>query len=147
MRSGHANPGNRFLVIAGLLLLAALAASLPGQELADSITIHQRAARQAEARQNFQIVIAEQQVLTRMLPRNAELQSNLGVALYFHRDFKKAAATCRRAIALNRNLDAPDLFRGLAMAQLAQPDAAVAELEKAVVLKGDDLPVRTWLVN
>jgi hypothetical protein len=33
------------------------------------------------------------------------------------------------------------------MAQLAQPDAAVAELEKAVVLKGDDLPVRTWLVN
>jgi ABC-type uncharacterized transport system auxiliary subunit len=89
MRSGHANPGNRFLVIAGLLLLAALAASLPGQELADSITIHQRAARQAEARQNFQIVIAEQQVLTRMLPRNAELQSNLGVALYFHRDLKR----------------------------------------------------------
>jgi tetratricopeptide (TPR) repeat protein len=131
-------------ILAGVLL-AAFDASLPGQDQADQIAVHQRSARQAEARQDFQSAITEYELLTRLLPRNGELQSNLGVALYFHRNFEKAASACRRAIALNRDLYAPHLFLGLARAQLSQPDAAAAELEKAVAINGEDPLAHTWL--
>jgi tetratricopeptide (TPR) repeat protein len=144
LRFGHANPGKGMAILAGVLL-AASHASLPGQDHADQIAVHQRTAREAEARQDFQTAITEYEFLTRLLPGNGELQSNLGVALYFHRDFEKAAAACRRAIALSRNLYAPHLFLGLALAQLSQPDAAVPELEKAVALNGEDPLAHTWL--
>ena len=89
--------------------------------------------------------VREYEYLTRQLPRSAEMQSNLGVALYFDHQWERAIAVFRKAIALNPNLLAPHLFTGLAWYQLAKPDAAVSELETAVRLHASDVIAHTWL--
>lgn len=138
---GFLNP----LLRIGLVLPLLASAFLGGQTSDEDLAAHQSRAQRAEARQDFATAVSEYQILVRALPTNAELESNLGVALYFHRDFSQAAEAMRRAIHLKPELYAPHLFLGLAMAQLSRPDAAVPELEKAIALNSADPLAHTWL--
>jgi tetratricopeptide (TPR) repeat protein len=136
----------KMMAMLGLwLLLAGIAAPAHGQVTPEQIADHQRAAQQAEARDDFETAIHEYELLARWLPKSAEAESNLGVAFYFHRDFAKAAEASRRAMALNGDLYAPHLFLGLALARLSQPDEAATELKKAVAINKSDPLAHLWL--
>ena len=115
------------------------------QDSDEQLAIHQQRARAAEERQDFATAVREYKAMVDALPGNAELQSNLGVALYFNHNLKQAADTLRQAEALKPGLYTPHLFTGLAMAQLGKPDAAVVELEKAVAINGADPLAHLWL--
>lgn len=133
------------LVILSALLFCNCYRTLAAQAAEEQLAQHQQRAQEAEANQDFETAIREYRFLVQSVPNNAELESNLGVALYFHHDLKQAADVFRQAIALNPNLYAPHLFLGLTMAQLSRPDDAIAELEKAALLNSTDPLVHTWL--
>jgi tetratricopeptide (TPR) repeat protein len=118
---------------------------LAAQDAEDRLALHQQRAQEAEANQDFETAIREYRLLVQMVPNNAELESNLGVALYFHRDLKQASEVFRLAVGQKPSLYAPHLFLGLTMAQMSRPDDAVPELEKASLLNRTDPLVHTWL--
>ncbi len=128
-----------------LLVFASMAMPLYAQTITDQVATHFQAAKDAEKRNDFPAAVHQYEYLASVLPRNAEMQSNLGVALYFDHEMKRAIAVFQRAIALNPNLLAPHLFSGLAWYQLSNPDSAVPELEKAVHIHASDVVAHTWL--
>lgn len=130
---------------ARLVLAVGMASPLFAQTGSEQIAAHAQSAQAAEQRNDFATAVHEYEYLTRQLPRSAEMQSNLGVALYFNHEWTRAIGVFRKASALNQNLLAPHLFSGLAWYQLADPDAAVPELEKAVHMRASDVIARTWL--
>jgi tetratricopeptide (TPR) repeat protein len=127
------------------LALACVAIPLMAQLSDDQLAEHQQAAQQAQASGNFDKAVREYELLVRALPSNGAVQSNLGVALYFHHEPAKAADVFRRAIALDPALYTPHLFLGLALVRLSQPDPAVVELQKAIAINGKDPLAHTWL--
>lgn len=134
-------------MLAKLMLLASMAFPLflQAQTTMSSMEAHAQAARAAEKKDDFPVAVREYRTLAKMLPENAEVESNLGVALYFDHELRPAVAVLRKAIAINPSLVAPHLFSGLALVQLSNPDAAVPELEKAVKLAPTDPLAHTWL--
>ncbi|MBS1841577.1 MAG: tetratricopeptide repeat protein, partial [Acidobacteria bacterium] len=115
------------------------------QTVTDEITQHAQAAREAQRRDDFPAAVREYEAVVRLLPQNAEMLSNLGMALYFNHDLTRAVVVLRKAASLNANLVAPHLFSGLAWYRLSQPDKAVPELQKAVELSPSDVIAHTWL--
>ncbi len=132
-------------VLAASIALPLAAQSVSAQSVSDDMAAHAQAARAAEQRGDFSTAAHEYEFLVQKLPRSAEMQSNLGVALYFDHQWERAIAVFRKANALNPNLLAPHLFGGLAWYQLSRPDSAVPELETAVRLRSSDVIAHTWL--
>jgi len=132
-------------MLAECLFLACIVAPSSGQASPAQLAEHQQTAQRAEANEDFETAIREYQLLARWMPQSSEIQSNLGVALYFHHDLAKAADVFRRAIALNQNLYTPHLFLGLTMARMSQPDEAAAELQRAIVINDADPLAHIWL--
>lgn len=132
-----------------LILAASMALPLSAQTAAQpdsgDMAAHAQRAHDAEQQNDFSTAVREYEYLAHHLPPSAELDSNLGVALYFNHQREQAIAVLHKAIALNANLLAPHLFSGLASYQLSKPDAAVPELETAVRLRSSDVIARTWL--
>lgn len=140
--------GEMRTMIAILTVMLAVAFAGPdarSQASPEAIAEHQQAAQQAEARDDFTNAVKEYTLLSTWLPDNGQVWSNLGVALYFHNDFERAARVMRHAIALNRTLYSPHLFLGLSEARLSQSDAAIAELKKAIAIDSADALPHTWL--
>jgi len=133
------------MLAAKFVLAASMALPLAAQTVTPEMASHAQAAHAAEQRGDFSTAVREYQYLARQLPRSAEMQSNLGVALYFDHRWEPAIAAFRKAITLNKNLLAPHLFTGLAWYQLGKPDAAAPELETAVRLQPSDVIAHTWL--
>jgi tetratricopeptide (TPR) repeat protein len=133
------------MLAAKFVLAASMALPLAAQTVSPDMASHAQAAREAEQRGDFLSAVHEYEYLTRQLPRSAEMQSNLGVALYFNHQWQQAIVVLRKAMTLSPNLLAPHLFSGLAWYQLAKPDAAVPELETAVRLRSSDVIAHTWL--
>jgi tetratricopeptide (TPR) repeat protein len=134
-------------VLAKLCLLAGMAFPLllSAQQLTPEMASHARLAQDAERRNDFPTAVKEYRLLARMLPNSAEIQSNLGVALYFDHELRPAVAAFHKAIAIDPNLMAPHLFSGLAWYHLSNPNSAVPELEKAVRINPKDPIAHTWL--
>jgi tetratricopeptide (TPR) repeat protein len=133
------------MLAAKFILAASMTMPLFAQTASDELASHAEAAQQAERRGDFPAAIHEYEILARQLPRNAELMSNLGVALYFDHQWERSLTVLHKAIALNPKLQAPHLFSGLASYQLGRPDAAAPELETAARLKPSDVIAHTWL--
>jgi len=133
------------LALAACFIVFGTAAAVFAQASPEQLAEHQRAAQQAEARQDFATAVHEYRWIEQSIPDNAELKSNLGVALYFNHDLEQAAEVFRHAIALKPGLYTPHLFLGLAMGRLSHTDAAVLELKKAVALNPSDPLAHTWL--
>src|SRR5882757_6248204 len=102
------------MLAAKFVLAASMALPLAAQTVSNDMASHAQAAQEAEQRGDFSSAVHEYEYLTRQLPRNAEMQSNLGVALYFDHQWERATAVFRKAMTLNPNLLAPHLFSGLA---------------------------------
>lgn len=126
-------------------LAAGMAFPLVAQTVSGSMAVHAQAAQRDEQQNDFTAAAHEYEILAAQFPKNAEIQSNLGVARYFNHQLHLAIANFRKAIALNPHLMVPHLFTGLAWYQLSNPDAAVPELEWAVRLKPSDVMARIWL--
>lgn len=131
--------------LTAIVTLAGAASRTLSQPSPAEIAQHQQAAQRAEASDDFATAVAEYKLLTSWLPQNGQVWSNLGVALYFHDEFSRAADVMRRAIALNGDLYSPHLFLGLSEARLSQPDVAIVELKKAIQLNSTDALTHTWL--
>lgn len=134
-------------MLATVVLFLGMATSLPmsAQVVTQDMAAHARRAQDAERQNDFPTAVHEYQLLAGALPKSAEVQSNLGVALYFDDQLRPALAAFHKAIALNSNLMAPHLFSGLAWYRLSSPDAAVPELERAVRINVSDPIAHTWL--
>jgi tetratricopeptide (TPR) repeat protein len=133
------------MLAAKLIFAVGMAATLQAQTPPEGMAAHAQAAHNAEQKGDFATAVREYEFLAAQLPRSGEMQSNLGVALYFDHEWDRAIAVFRKAIALNSNLVAPHLFGGLAWYQMAKPDQAVTELNKAVILQPSDVLANTWL--
>jgi tetratricopeptide (TPR) repeat protein len=133
------------MLLANLILLAGMALPLRAQTSSAQIAAHARAAQEAERRNDFRSAVQQYEYVVNLLPRNAEMQSNLGVALYFDHELTRAITVLGRAIALNPNLFVPHLFSGLAWYHLSNPDAAAPALEKAVHINPSDATAHIWL--
>lgn len=127
------------------LLLLASAIRLPSQLTSNDFAERQQIARHAEDLGDFGTAVQEYSQLAKWLPLSPEVQSNLGVALYFHHDYSEAVGAFRRSIALKESLYTPHLFLGLTLAKLSQPAAAAAELKKAIEINGADPVAHMWL--
>lgn len=132
-------------ILAALLAVAGGVPSALCQASPAAIAEHQQAAQRAEARDDFAAAVEEYKLLTTWLPDNGQVWSNLGVALYFHNEFERAADVMRHAITINHDLYSPHLFLGLSEARLSRPDVAIPELEKAIAINGADALPHTWL--
>jgi tetratricopeptide (TPR) repeat protein len=133
------------MLAAKLIFAMGMAATLQAQIPPEGMAAHAQAAHNAEQKGDFATAVHEWEFLAAQLPRSGEIQSNLGVALYFDHQWERAIAVFHKAIALNANLLAPHLFSGLAWYQMAKPDQAVTELNKAVTLQPSDVLANTWL--
>lgn len=134
------------MLVAKLFLVAGMVAPLLGQTASeDQIAAHAQAAQDAERKNDFATAVREFQEVTKAMPESAEMQSNLGVALYFNHQLPEAIAVFRKAMTLNPSLLAPHLFSGLAWQRLSNPDAAAPQLEKAVSINPSDVIAHTWL--
>ena len=132
-------------MFAALAFFAGMVVPLSAQNTSEQIAAHARAAQQAERHNDFHAAVSEYEYLAKLLPQNAEIQSNLGVALYLDHSLTRSTTVFRRAMALNPKLFTPHLFTGLAWYRLSNPDLAVPELEEAVQLNPSDVVARTWL--
>lgn len=134
------------VLVAKLILVAGMAAPLLAQTASeDQIAAHAQAAQQAERKNDFATAVREFQLVVKAMPKSAEMQSNLGVALYFDHQLPEAIAVFHKAMALNPALLPPHLFSGLAWQRLSNPDAAAPQLEKAVSINPSDVIAHTWL--
>jgi tetratricopeptide (TPR) repeat protein len=129
----------------GLVLFSLASSFLAAQETQQQLALHQQRAQEFEVKQDFEGAIREYRVLLRSIPNNPELESNLGVAFYFHGDLGEAAEVLRRAVAHNSTLFAPHLFLGLVLAKQSRTDSAITELQKAEAISESDSLVHTWL--
>ncbi|WP_446744566.1 tetratricopeptide repeat protein [Silvibacterium acidisoli] len=132
----------------GILISTLLVITIPrlwSQSIQEQAAAHAHAAQQAEAQNDFSAAVHEYETVVKMLPGNAEMESNLGVALYFAGDKARTLTVMQKALAGNPNLFVPHLFSGLALFQLSQPDKAARELERAVHLNDSDVTAHLWL--
>lgn len=132
-------------VLAKLMIAASIVLPLQAQAVSGEVASHARAGQEAERRNDFATAVQEYSYVVAQLPRSAEMQSNLGIALYFNHELTRALPVLQKAMALNPELLAPHLFCGLAWYRLSNPDAAVAELETAARLNPSDVIAHTWL--
>lgn len=132
-------------MLAKLILFAGMVAPLAAQTVPEQVAAHARAAQQAERANDFHTAVSEYALAAKLLPESAEIQSNLGVALYFDHDLARSITVFHRAIVLNPKLFPPHLFSGLAWYRLSNPDSAVPPLEQAVRLNPSDVVAHTWL--
>jgi tetratricopeptide (TPR) repeat protein len=119
-----------------------LRAQVPAQETAAA---HARAAQEAERQNDFATAVRQWRYVAKLFPSSAEVQSNLGVALYFDHQWPEALNAFAKAMASRPDLLAPHLFSGLAWYRVSNPDATVPELSKAVTLNPADTLAHTWL--
>ena len=88
-------------MLSTFVVLVSMALPLYGQAAPPQAVAHAQAAVRAEQRGDFATAVREYKSVVTLLPRNAEMQSNLGVALYFNHDLTQALKVFRTAINLN----------------------------------------------
>jgi len=111
----------------------------------EQLAAHAREAKAAEARHDYKKAIGEYRILTRLVPDNPQIRTNLAIALYLDGDSAGALAECQRASKLAPDLFAPHLFAGLAWFRLGTPDQAETELARAIQINRSDAVAHLWL--
>ncbi|MPY90799.1 MAG: tetratricopeptide repeat protein [Luteitalea sp.] len=127
-----------------LLLLVSPAAA---QDATNEIARHAEAAKQAQARGDFATAIQELTALARLLPERADVQSNLGLAYFFHNQPKEALAAFEKALRIEPDLVSALIFSGIAHQTLSEPARATPLLQRAIALEPADPLAHTWLAH
>jgi Tfp pilus assembly protein PilF len=133
----------RFLVV---LWLLGTASSITAQSAAGSkaqqIQMHEQKARELISQKKPELAAKEYGAILVLDPQNVDAQANLGVLLYFQKDYAGAEPHLRNAVDQQ-----PDLFKirtllGMCERHLGKTDAARTDLE-AVVAQLTDPKLRT----
>ncbi len=115
------------------------------QTASSALEGHLRAAQQAQAVQDCHTAAREYGRAVQLMPQNAELRTNEGIALYCDDQADAAIQALERAESLNATLFAPHLFLGLAWNRSAMYDRSAKELKIALRLNPEDLQANLWL--
>jgi tetratricopeptide (TPR) repeat protein len=123
------------VVLCALLLLPLAAIPAAGQTAAlkkQQASQHARAAQQYLQQQRPDLAIPELQKVVALEPQNVDARGNLGVLLFFRKDYAGAVPELRVAVKLK-----PDLWKlqgllGLAEAHTGETQASRADLETAL---------------
>jgi Tfp pilus assembly protein PilF len=130
-----------------LFLLLVAGATCPGLaqsgggSAAEQVRIHQQRAHQLLSEKKPQSAAKEFAAVLAADPNNLDAQANLGVLLYFQKDYAGAEPHLRAAVSQQPDLTKIQALLGLCERRLGKTDAARADLE-AVVAKLDDANVR-----
>jgi len=138
---------NHLQLLGCCCMVVLLVAPVAGQDDQSRIAQHAEAAQQAQRKGDFATAIREFTILSRLLPKAAEVHSNLGVAYYFHKQRREALAAFDRALRLNPDLVSALIFSGIANYELSKPAQATKLLERAVELSPADPLAHTWLAH
>jgi len=114
------------------LLWAALSASpqtSPGSK--DQAEQHQRLADQYLRQQRPDLAIPELKKVVALDPGNVEARANLGVLLFFSKDYKNAASELRAAVQAKPDLWKIQALLGMAEAQLHDDSASCRDMQAA----------------
>lgn len=90
--------------------------------------------------------LAEMLSATLLDPRVSLFQTSLGKAYYASRAFERAMDTYDQAARLDPADPTPHLYKGIALADLYQPGAAVAELNRSIELNDNRAMFRSRLL-
>jgi Tfp pilus assembly protein PilF len=117
-----------------LLLLPGLLLSAIGQETTskqDEIDQHTRSAQEYLRERKPELAIPELEKVLALDPNNVDAHANLGVLLFFQRNYKEAAPQLQAAVASDKELWKIQALLGLAQVHTADPADARTNLEAA----------------
>jgi len=135
-------------IVTVLILLCTIprtVAQNSAQNVPAEVAVHAAAAKEAESRNDFPKAVEQYSLVVKAMPSSAEMQSNLGVVLYFAGDKQRSLEVFERAMQIDPNLLVPHLFSGFALFQLSQPARSAQQLERAIHLRGGDPMAHLWL--
>jgi tetratricopeptide (TPR) repeat protein len=132
-----------------LLLIAVPAPARPPQGEPDTAVLarHAQAAQAAQRAGDFTTAIRELRALARLVPDRADVQSNLGIAYFFHQQPEEALGAFEQALRLDPDLTSALIFSGIAHCTLSQPARAIPPLERAIARNPTDALAQTWLAH
>jgi len=123
------SPKTAVLILLTLPWVASLAQTSPGSN--DQVALHMQKAQEYLAQRRPDLAIPELQAVVALDPGNVDARGNLGVLLYFRRDYAGALPDLRAAVQAK-----PDLWKiqgllGLDEAHLQEADASRTDLAAA----------------
>jgi tetratricopeptide (TPR) repeat protein len=121
-----------FLVLLGLGGLGSASAQLDGGSKAEQTQMHQRKAQEFLSQKNPQLAAKEFAAILAIDPHNLDAQANLGVLLYFQKDYAGAEPHLRSAIEQQPDLVKIRVLLGMCEKHLGKIDLASADLEAVV---------------
>jgi len=124
---------------------AAVSLTAAAQEATPTFEAHITAARTAQAHANCHLAAQEYRAAVKAMPDNAELRTNLAIALFCDAQPDDAVVQLHTALHLKPSLTTPHLFLGLASFQLGRLDPARQELTSYLRQTPADLTGHLWL--
>ena len=100
----------------------------------ESIETLAEEAASALSRRDYVSAAKKYERLAELQPNSANVLNNLAVAYHMGGRGREAVPILRKALRLNPNLFSANLFLGIELIQMNQPEEAVAPLEKALTL-------------
>src|SRR6266851_4453701 len=129
-----------FLLLLGMGRVVADAAQL-GNGSAAQVQLHEQRAHQLLNEKKPELAIKEFTAVLAVDPHNLDAQANLGVLLFFQRNYAKAEPHLRNAVQQKPDLTKIQALLGMCERHLGKTDLARADLE-AVVAKLEEPNVR-----
>ncbi len=117
------------LFLAFLVIIPLRAQGPPG--IQDQAAQHSRLAQQYLNQRRPDLAIPELKALVALEPRNVDAQGNLGVLLFFQRDYAQASPHLRAALDLQPNLPKIQALLGMAERRTGDTARAGSDLEAA----------------
>lgn len=115
------------LLLASLPTLPLLSQAPAGSQ--DQVAAHSRMAQQYLNQRRPDLAIPEFQAIVSLEPRNLDAQANLGVLLFFQRDYVKAEPHLRAALEMQPNLNKIQALLGMAEKRTGDTANARTHLE------------------
>jgi tetratricopeptide (TPR) repeat protein len=121
-----------FLLLLGMGGVTADAAQSGGSSAAQQVQLHEQRAHQLLNEKKPELAIKEFTAVLAADPHNLDAQANLGVLLYFQKNYAAAEPHLRDAIAQQPNLTKIRALLGMCERRLGKTDAALTDLQAVV---------------
>lgn len=124
-------PKTLFFALLLLLLVCDFSAAQAPASRQNEIALHSRLAEQYLQERRPELAIPELQKVVALDPGNVDARGNLGVLLFFRRDYKNAAPQLRAAVKLQPGLWKLQALLGLAEEDIGDTAASQSDFEAA----------------
>ena len=120
------------VVLLGLSGTGSVAAQQTGESKAQQVQVHEQKARDLISQKKTQLAEKEYAAILLLDPQNLNAQANLGVLLYFQKDYAGAEPHLRNAVDQQPDLAKIRTLLGMCERHLGKTDAARTDLEAVV---------------